>query len=99
MLEGLAREVREEIGLEIEVGPLLLVAEIFAGASRQDVELIFEGHPRGAARPDDLALVDPGAPEAELVMPPVVGDLVRLAGPGVDARTAAWLGNLHIPGR
>lgn len=88
VLDALRREVLEEVGLDVEPGELLCAAEVLSGARRQDIELIFAASVRGEIDPGRLDLVDPGAPEARGVLPPVLGEL------GSD-RAGRWLGNLY----
>jgi len=89
--DALVREVFEEVGLEIEVGDLLLAAEILSGARRQDVELVFEATTAGPVDGPDVHLVDPQQPDLE-VLPPILGVLAELRRDGSRPR---WLGNLY----
>jgi ADP-ribose pyrophosphatase YjhB (NUDIX family) len=97
VIEALHREVQEEIGLEIEIGDLLFAAEVIAGASRQDVELVFEARPRGSIDGRQFDLVDPADEASANVLPPVLGELARRhQSPAVAA--PRWLGNLYVAG-
>lgn len=78
---ALEREVREETGLEVEVGDLLYVTDRFKGLGRQVVDMAFAvrrtgGHMRPAPRDND------GEEIAEVRMVPV-DDLENY---GFDAR-------------
>lgn len=86
------REVHEETGLRIELGPLLYVAEVTASVTRQDLNLIFLS----------AVVEDEAWPGAEIVRPED-GD-VELLPPLLDrirrdqrrgwSETGAWLGNV-----
>ena len=89
---ALRREVREEIGIEIKVGELLLVAEVHSNARRQDLELIFEATCDGAVDTADFNLVDPRAPESP-VLPPVLEQIVAIHDGSRVGQ--CWLGNLY----
>jgi 8-oxo-dGTP diphosphatase len=94
--DALVREVLEEIGITIEVGELLCVAEVLNSTSIQDVELVFAARALEPIDDDWLELVDPLAPEAEAVLPPIVARLVRgrfTERPSPEA--ALWLGNVY----
>jgi len=97
--DALIREVKEELGITIDVGDLLCAAEVINTVSRQDVELIFD-----VSAPDDLdstqlTLVDPLSPEAERVLPPVLGQLAEQRDPASTGGGPRWLGNLYMTGR
>ncbi len=96
LTDALRREVREEVGLELEVGDLLFVAEIVSGATRQDVELVFEARALAALDVQQLDLVDPAGPAALEVLPPVLPELARRRG-SPDAAGVRWLGNIYAP--
>lgn len=90
---ALEREVREEIGREIVIDDLLFAGEVKA-TSRQDVVLIFNARLASGAELGDLDLLDPDGPDADTVLPPVLGRLPR---PGTGDPQARWLGDLYIP--
>jgi 8-oxo-dGTP pyrophosphatase MutT (NUDIX family) len=90
------REVREEIGLEVEVGDLLFVAEVLSGTTRQDVELVFEARAIDPVDEIRLDLVDPADRAAAEVLPPVLEELARRRGSPLPTG-ARWLGNLYAP--
>lgn len=92
--DALRREVLEEVGLEIEVGDLLFAAEVVHGATRQEVELVFEAWPRGAFDERHLHLLDPADPKAKDVLPSVVPELVRQRD-WAGAAGPRWLGNIY----
>jgi ADP-ribose pyrophosphatase YjhB (NUDIX family) len=101
VLVALEREVGEEIGMDIQIGNLLLAGEVH-GATAQDLVLVFEAQPSGTPDPSKLHLLDPHCDEAQQVMPAVVDLLVagRSGGPATDgARAVAWAGNLYRPGQ
>ncbi|MGA2014156.1 MAG: NUDIX domain-containing protein [Solirubrobacteraceae bacterium] len=93
--DALRREVLEEVGLEIEVGDLC-AGEVMGSPTQQDVELLLEAWPRGAFDELRLDLLDPAETEAEDVLPPVVGALVRLCD-WAAADRPRWLGNVSGP--
>ncbi|MGO9752374.1 MAG: NUDIX domain-containing protein [Solirubrobacteraceae bacterium] len=92
--DALRREVREEVGLDVEVGDLLLAAEVVSGARLQDVELVFEARSLDPIDGQRLDLVDPADPAALEVLPPVLAELARRRGSPAGAR---WLGNIYAP--
>jgi ADP-ribose pyrophosphatase YjhB (NUDIX family) len=94
--DALRREVLEEVGLEIEIGDLLLAAEVISGASQQNVELLFEAWPRGVVDEQHLDLLDPAGPRAEDLLPPVVAALARLRDPAAMDGPRR-LGNVYRP--
>lgn len=85
------REVREETGLEIELGPLLYVAEVVSAARRQDLNLIFLARPIGEP-PRDVDLVRPGDGDGD-VLPPILDRVWRDRERGWD-EMGVWLGNV-----
>jgi len=93
--DALLREVREEVDLDIEVGDLLLAAEVLNSGSLQNTVLVFEGVLPIGTPTDQLDLVDPFSAEADDALPPLLGELgrLRLGLPGAPA--SRWLGNLH----
>jgi len=93
---ALVRETQEEIGIPIEVGPLLLAAEVL-DAARETVVLVFAATPRSAGEVRCLELVDPASEEAYEVLPPVLGQLVRYARGVHEGGGARWMGNLYHP--
>jgi len=85
------REVGEETGLQIELGPLLYACEVVAASRRQDLNLIFLARllsrPEGEAdvlRPEDE---DPG------MLPPVLDRIRRDQARGWE-EMGVWLGNV-----
>lgn len=92
---ALEREAQEEIDRDIGVGDLLFAAEVVSAASRQEVVLIFLAHLRTPADADGLDLIDPTGPEANIVLPPVLGHLARCRDGIPNAQAPRWLGNLH----
>lgn len=94
VVDALTREVDEEIGAAIEIGEMLLAAEV-QGVSRHGLVLVFAAALARDERPVNLELIDPAGPTATQVMPPVIGLLAgtRPAPPG----SAAWIGNIYDP--
>ncbi len=66
--------------------------------TQQDVELLFDAWPRGAFDERRLRLLDPADTEAEDLVPPVAGALVRLRH-SAAADGPRWLGNVYGPRR
>lgn len=92
------REVHEETGLEIEIGPLLYVAEVVASVSRQDLNLIFLA--RIVGEPENpVDVVGPEDEEVE-ILPPIL-DRIRADMTAGWEETGVWLGNVWQgePGR
>jgi ADP-ribose pyrophosphatase YjhB (NUDIX family) len=90
--EATLREVREETGLSVELGPLRYVAEAQAPGSGLNLELIFHASPRGSSQAH-VELLSLDSDERQLVLPPVL-DRVR---DDLDAgwgEGAYWLGNI-----
>jgi ADP-ribose pyrophosphatase YjhB (NUDIX family) len=91
LVDALAREVREETGLEIHVGRLLYVAECVNGFSCQELILIFTASASSTIDPARVELVHPRGEEAN-VLPPVLEEVARdVTGPPA----ARWLGNVY----
>ena len=94
--DALIREVREELGLDIAVGDLLMAAEVVNSTSLQDVELIFSAELLRQPEPSELVLVDPGSLEAAQVLPPVLSALAQMESSNGSA-DGRWLGNIYRP--
>ncbi len=98
--DALVREVQEELGITIEVGDLLCAAEVINTASHQDVELIFAVNAPEGLDTSELTLVDPLGPEADPVLPPLLGELAeRREAYTADESNPRWLGNLYLASR
>ena len=95
--EALVREVREEVGLDVTVGPLLYVAEVVSAFHMQELELVFRAEPAPGQPLDALALVDADGPERDRVLPPILATIARDARGGRSA-SPRWLGNIHASG-
>ena len=94
---ALAREVHEETGLSIVIGPLLYVAEVVSSYSTQNVELVFRADLEGDQRLGGQTVVDPRAPESTRVLPPILDVIAKDADDG-SAEISRWLGNIYVPG-
>ncbi len=92
--DALRREVREEVGLDVEIGDLLFAAEVLSGARLQDLELVFEARSLAPSDEQQLDLVDPADPAALEILPPVLAELARRRG-SPDAAVSRWLGNIY----
>lgn len=93
LVDALIREVREETGLEIQVGRLLYVAECVNGFSLHELILIFTASATSAIDPARVELVYPRDEETD-VLPPVLEEIARdVTGPPA----ARWLGNVYRP--
>jgi ADP-ribose pyrophosphatase YjhB (NUDIX family) len=92
--DALARELREETGLEIQVGRLLYIAECVNGYGPHDLILIFSASPLTPLDLERVELVDPRHSDVTHVLPPVLDQVARDA-PGPPA--ARWLGNVWTP--
>jgi ADP-ribose pyrophosphatase YjhB (NUDIX family) len=88
--DALVREVREELGVEVEIGAFVCAFEVVERFAVQDVNLVFQA---ALADPEDaagLTLVDPRS--AAEVFPPVLDDIAFLLQAPVTPRR--WLGNV-----
>lgn len=95
LLDALRREVREETGLEVEVGRLLYVCEVFS-IGVQEINLVFAAEPVEPVDLDGLELVDFETGVAPELMPPILAEIARDAAD--DWRHATrWLGNIRVP--
>lgn len=91
--EALVREVREETGLDVAMGPLLYVAEVTPPRGDQDLNLIFLAEPIGERSVSHLAFVDLAHDDHPLVLPPIVEEIARDL-EQVWEHTPRWLGNV-----
>ena len=89
--EALVREVSEETGLEVTMGPLLYVAEVQAPVRRHDLNLIFLCSTSGEDPPDLPVLP---LDSEEVVMPPILEQIRRDHERGWTIGEPVWLGNL-----
>ncbi len=94
---ALAREVHEETGLSIVIGPLLYVAEVVSSYSTQNVELVFRVELEADQSLGGQTVVDPRAPESKRVLPPILDVIAKDADDG-SAEISRWLGNIYVPG-
>jgi ADP-ribose pyrophosphatase YjhB (NUDIX family) len=98
--DALVREVAEETGLDVRAGSLMYVAEVVAGATRQEVNVVFgaDADADALSRPDaPFVLVGPGDADAERVMPPILDHVFADMADGWNG-APRWLGNLHQAG-
>jgi ADP-ribose pyrophosphatase YjhB (NUDIX family) len=96
---ALRREVDEEAGIEISIGPLLYVAEVISERGLCDLNLVFRAYPIDQApslRPGMCDLVDIENPHVE-VRPPLL-DRIRVDAADGWVADTRWLGNLWDPG-
>jgi 8-oxo-dGTP pyrophosphatase MutT (NUDIX family) len=101
--DALRREVREEVGFDVEPLRLLYVAEMTPPHGVQDLNLIFLAEPArvpgadlvGAVAPDHAParLVDLAAPGGIAVLPPILPEIVRDHSKGWRG-SPRWLGNV-----
>ncbi len=89
--EALAREVSEETGLEVTIGPLLYVVEVKAPVRRHDLNLVFLCSTSGED-PPDLQVLSLEAEEA--LLPPIIEQIRRDKERGWTIGEPVWLGNL-----
>jgi 8-oxo-dGTP pyrophosphatase MutT (NUDIX family) len=93
--EALHREVEEEIGIAISIGPLLYVAEVVSNRGLADLNLFFRVYPVDPAPTFPIGscdLIDLDHPHAEF-RPPILECLQVDADHGW-IHQARWLGNL-----
>lgn len=96
--EAVAREVAEETGVAVAVGPLLYVAEV-RDARVHDLNLVFAATAERLPADGALALLDLSREPWPVVMPPL---LERIAADRAAGWSAAprWLGNVRaLPDR
>lgn len=96
LADALRREVREELGLDVEVGALRYVAEVVQGHRVHDLNLVFDASLAGRLEPDGRHLVEPADPNAMGVLPPIL-DVVA-SDHAAGAHAPRWLGNVWRPG-
>ncbi|HTZ63341.1 MAG TPA: NUDIX domain-containing protein [Solirubrobacteraceae bacterium] len=97
--DALVREVKEELGIDVDVGDLLCAGEVVNSATRQDLELVFAATPRAPIDGGRLTLVDPCGPAAQYVLPPILAQLAEQHDAAASgAPTQRWLGNLYVAG-
>lgn len=89
--EALLREVKEETGLEVTIGPLLYVVEVKAPVRRHDLNLVFLCAAAGED-PPDLEVLSLETKEA--VLPPILDQIRRDQARGWATGEPVWLGNL-----
>jgi ADP-ribose pyrophosphatase YjhB (NUDIX family) len=95
---ALAREVAEETGLEVEVGPLVYVAEVVGPHRRHDLNLIFVADPKKPVDADALDLIDVAAErEASAILPPILDRVCADLRDGWPPASSRWLGNVYQP--
>jgi 8-oxo-dGTP pyrophosphatase MutT (NUDIX family) len=94
---ALQREVLEEVGLGVTVGPLLYVAEVVSPYSTQNLELIFSADIVAGQALSGQATVDPRVVGADAVLPPILAAVAEDAADGW-ARAPRWLGNIYVAG-
>jgi ADP-ribose pyrophosphatase YjhB (NUDIX family) len=87
---ALQREVREELGVEIQVGVLRYVAEVVHGHRVHDLNLVFAAQPLEPLPRAGLRAIDPHDPYVR-VLPPI---LAQIAADGRDTAPTRWLGNV-----
>ena len=97
--DALRREIDEELGIEVDIGDLLCVAEVVNSSSLQDVELVFAASLREQTDTGALVLIDPRGDRAGEVLPPILGALAdQHDAQDRGAPSSRWLGNVYAPG-
>lgn len=91
VIAAVRREVREETGLEIEVGPLLYVAEVVAPGRQQNLNLIFLGTVTEQAG-GTVEVIGPDDGDVS-ILPPIL-DRIRANQAIGWEETGVWLGNV-----
>jgi len=93
--DTVVREVREETGIEVRVLRLLYVAQVVAGSTIQELNLIFLTEPAGQV-PSGVLLISEGDERTADVFPPILdrvfSDLTAGWPPGEP-----FLDNIHVP--
>jgi ADP-ribose pyrophosphatase YjhB (NUDIX family) len=93
LVDALVREVEEETGLRVKVGPLLYLAEVVSGSTAQELNVFFRAGIDGGDG-DSALLLGRDDPECARVMPPILPTIFD----DMDAGwrdTPRWLGNIH----
>ncbi|MGZ6695748.1 MAG: NUDIX domain-containing protein [Solirubrobacteraceae bacterium] len=93
--DALVREVLEETGLTVKVGPLLYVVEVRGGVV-QDLNLVFRASPVGRLDAADLDIVSLRPGTSEALLPPLL-DVIIADHAGEWRDTPRWLGNIRAP--
>jgi 8-oxo-dGTP pyrophosphatase MutT (NUDIX family) len=94
---ALRREVLEEIGLSVVVGPLLYVAEVVSPYATQNLELVFGAEPAPGQALSGQLTVDPRSVERDAVLPPIL-HLIASDARNASAHLPRWLGNIYVAG-
>lgn len=91
--DALRREVAEETGLQIDIGPLVYVAEVVYAVETQHMEIVFLAKPRSPLDPASVELMTLEEAERAPLLPPITSNIeCDLAAGWTD--TPRWLGNL-----
>jgi 8-oxo-dGTP pyrophosphatase MutT (NUDIX family) len=96
--DALLREVLEETGLQISIGPLLYVAEVMVPARRHDLNLVFLASVVNDDPPDLHVLSLDDAEDEEVVLPPILDAIRRDQARGWAIGEPVWLGNVWDSG-
>jgi ADP-ribose pyrophosphatase YjhB (NUDIX family) len=94
LTDTVIREVEEETELAVTVGPLLYVAEVVAGSTLQQLNMVFLAEPAGAL-PKGARTVGPDDAEREEVMPPILDRVFEDLAAGWP-QTPRYLGNVRV---
>lgn len=90
--EALVREVREELGVEVDCGAFICAFEVVSRFHIQDLNLVFEAVLKDPMDAGKLTFVDP-ADEQTPIFPPILDSLEHLPATG----NGHWLGNVWRP--
>ncbi len=90
--EALRREVAEETGLQVVVGPLLYVFEMVESVRLHDLELIFLAHTAGIPALGSVEAIDLDGVVRPRVRPPIL-EQIALDAASEWRGTPRWLGN------
>lgn len=88
--EALVREVREELGVEVECGDFICAFEVVKRFHIQDLNVVFAATLKDPGDAAKLRFVDP-AEDGPPVFPPILESIRRT--PARD-NTDSWLGNV-----
>jgi 8-oxo-dGTP pyrophosphatase MutT (NUDIX family) len=95
---ALVREVREETGVDVAVGPLIYVAEVVGAYDVHELNLIFDATVHHGEPVERVCVVELHGPQADSVFPPILATIAADAASAWPPATR-WLGNVYTTPR